>query len=123
MSEPAAPWRWLVPVLLVAAALAAGILLVARSSDEDPVLRVEIPQGTAARVDRGRSPDLLEDVVTVTEGTTLVVENDDRRIHQVGPVTVAPGATAQATLDSAGTTRVPSTVNVGGQVTFVVRAG
>ncbi len=88
-------------VLLVAVAgllLAGGIAVafgIASPGDRggpapDDVV-VVIPAGTGARVDAGEQVDIVPRRILVPVGGALVLENQDDRVHTIGPYAVGPG--------------------------------
>lgn len=118
------PWRW-VPAVMGALllALAAGLLVVAASRSPDDragEYRVEIPAGTAARVDRGEPVELIPADLQLRKGTTFVVVNDDERLHEVGPFTVRAGETLSYDFDDYGTFVGTCTVHPSGQVSITI---
>jgi plastocyanin len=118
------PWRWAPAVLgALLLALAAGlvVVMVSRSPDDRAgEYRVEIPAGTAARVDRGEPVELIPADLQLRKGTTFVVVNDDERLHEVGPFTVRAGETLSYDFDDYGTFVGTCTVHPSGQVSITV---
>jgi hypothetical protein len=65
------------------------------------VIELVIPDGTAERIAAGQSvPSIPEEMVFVV-GDTLVVHNNDRSDHQLGPLWVPAGTSASLNLDQA----------------------
>lgn len=63
------------------------------------VVQLVIPAGTAERVAAGEPvPSIPEEMIFVT-GDTLEVKNEDNEVHQLGPLTVPPGAKASMVMD------------------------
>jgi hypothetical protein len=63
------------------------------------VIQLVIPAGTAERVAAGEPvPSIPEDLIFVV-GDTLEVVNQDREVHQLGPLTVPPGASARMAME------------------------
>jgi hypothetical protein len=59
-----------------------------------------IPAGTAEQVSRGESPpDIPEEMVFVV-GDVLKVKNEDSTDHELGPLWIPSGSSAQMTLDN-----------------------
>lgn len=80
-----------------------GAYLIQREDyDRAPtVIQLVVPSGTAARVSAGEPvPSIPEDMVFVV-GDTLEVKNEDIEVHQLGPLTVPPGATARLVMEKA----------------------
>ena len=60
-----------------------------------------IPFGTADQVDEGVYNASLPTSLTFVEGDMLVVKNEDKVAHQLGPLFVPPSTSSVLTLDSA----------------------
>ena len=84
-------------------------------------LVVEVPVGTAARIEAGERVELLPRSLEVAVGDTLEIRNQDVETHQVGPYTVAAGQTVRQTFSSPGTLQGLCTLHPDGQLTIVVR--
>lgn len=65
------------------------------------VFELDIPPGTASRVQLGQPEPSLPDSMTFVVGDLLVVRNRDAVIHQLGPLFIPSGSTASLRLDSA----------------------
>lgn len=78
-----------------------GAFLLLRDKSDHPPGRVEIviPPGTAARVAAGEAPPGIPDGLTFVVGDVLIVTNQDRVVHEVGPIVVPPGSSGSLTLD------------------------
>jgi hypothetical protein len=59
-----------------------------------------IPAGTAERVAAGQAPPSIPANMNFVVGDTLVVVNQDKVDHQLGPLWVPPGASASMNLSS-----------------------
>jgi len=62
-----------------------------------------IPYGTADQVEEGVFNASLPASLTFVEGDMLVVKNEDKVAHQLGPLFVPPSTSSVLTLDSANT--------------------
>ncbi len=60
-----------------------------------------IPAGTAQRVAEGQQPPSIPQGMLFVVGDTLVVENDDSVIHQLGPLWIPAGSSASMQLNVA----------------------
>lgn len=79
-----------------------AFLILKDSSDHVPQhVELIIPAGTAERVAAGDTPPSIPSDMSFVVGDTLVVKNEDKVSHQLGPVWVPPGATASLALDQA----------------------
>jgi hypothetical protein len=58
-----------------------------------------IPAGTAEQVERGESPPDIPEEMTFVVGDTLLVKNEDDVDHELGPLWIPPGTSAQMVLD------------------------
>ncbi|MBK8417285.1 hypothetical protein [Candidatus Villigracilis saccharophilus] len=65
------------------------------------VVELVIPDGTAERVARGETPPALPDSMTFVVGDTLLVRNEDKTDHELGPLWIPAGTSASLALDSA----------------------
>jgi len=65
------------------------------------VVELEIPLGTAARVESGESVPSLPTSMAFVVGDTLLVRNHDSANHQLGPLFIPAGSSASLKLDSA----------------------
>ncbi len=72
------------------------------SYDRNPrQIELVIPPGTAERVAAGEKEPTIPDQLVFVKGDVLVVRNEDRVSHQIGPVWVPPGATGSLTMAEA----------------------
>jgi hypothetical protein len=80
----------------------ASFVLLRDKSDRAPQrIELVIPTGTARQVAAGQAvPSIPANMVFVV-GDTLVVKNEDSVSHQLGPIWVPPGASANLNLDQA----------------------
>ena len=62
-------------------------------------IEITIPEGTAQKVAQGESPPTIPDEMTFVLGDTLVVINEDRTDHELGPLWIHPGTSASLQLD------------------------
>jgi plastocyanin len=77
------------------------------------VVRVVVPPG-------GPTGSLVPERLAVRVGDSLVIENRDRRQHQVGPYVVGAGQTLRQTFADPGTYIGVCTVNASGRIEIVV---
>lgn len=81
----------------------------------------EIPEGTAARMERGEPvADVFPERMAASVGDTYIVVNRDDATHQLGPIVVRGGETAEITFYQAGTYVGACTVGDHDTVTIVV---
>lgn len=64
------------------------------------VVELVIPNGTAERVSRGEAPPTIPDSMTFVIGDTLLVKNDDKADHELGPLWIPSGSSASLSLDT-----------------------
>jgi hypothetical protein len=64
------------------------------------VVELVIPDGTAERVARGETPPTIPDSMTFVLGDTLLVRNEDKADHELGPLWIPAGTSASLLLDS-----------------------
>jgi plastocyanin len=118
------PWRWapaVIGALLLAVAAGFLVVMVSRSPDDRAgEYRVDIPAGTADRVDRGEMVELIPADLQLRKGSTFVVVNEDTRMHEVGPFTVRAGETLRYQFDDYGTFVGTCTVHPSGQVSITI---
>jgi plastocyanin len=107
-------------VLVALAAVLVVVVVSGSPDDRAGEYRVDIPAGTAARVDRGEMVELIPADLQLRKGTTFVVVNDDERLHEVGPFTVRPGETLRYEFDDYGTFVGTCTVHPSGQVSITI---
>jgi hypothetical protein len=87
--------------LLIGAAINEISFLFLRETARPPkVVELVIPDGTAEEVARGETPPTLPDSMTFVVGDTLVVKNDDKTAHELGPLWIPAGTSASLSLDS-----------------------
>ena len=72
-----------------------------RIARQPETIELVIPAGTAARVASGEPVPTIPDEMDFLLGDTLLVVNEDIVDHQLGPVWVPPGTSAQLSLDEA----------------------
>lgn len=65
------------------------------------VIEIVIPNGTAEQVARGETPPTIPDSMTFVVGDTLVVKNNDTANHELGPLWIPAGTSANLYLDAA----------------------
>jgi len=116
-------WRWIATLALamIAASVAAfrGSIL----REEARRLVIVIPAGTAERLAAGdvssAPPHRIELVLGVQD--VLIIRNEDKVWHQVGPFRVAPGHTLIQRFWRPGTVRQSCTMTASQEVEIVVR--
>lgn len=101
-------WAAVAAIAVVAAAVMAVIVWGARNDGARVTIRV--PEGTAARVERGEDPGLVGEVVWLRVGDRVTLVNDDVVLHQLGPLAAAPGERARVTFDDQ--TRIDGTTTL-----------
>lgn len=104
----------LVPLAIVAVVAFAG------DGDEPIQYVIDVPAGTGARIDAGESIQLMPPVLELNVGDQLLVNNEDDRIHTVGPFTVRPGESLVQVFNEPGIIEGACTLNPGQGVEIVV---
>lgn len=95
----------LIIVLLVSFALAAGFNELAfafqrEAFDRSPeIISIEIPRGTAEKVEKGETPPEIPADLTFVVGDTLEVVNKDTVAHQLGPLFIPAGTAARMVME------------------------
>jgi hypothetical protein len=93
-------------VLVISFALAAGFNELAfafqrEAFDRAPdKITIEIPRGTAERVERGETPPEIPADLTFVVGDTLEVVNKDTVSHQLGPLFIPAGTAARLLMEN-----------------------
>jgi hypothetical protein len=64
-------------------------------------IELVIPAGTAAKIEAGEPVPAIPDEMTFVLGDTLVVRNEDKVDHQLGPLWIPPQRNASLVLDAA----------------------
>jgi hypothetical protein len=64
------------------------------------VVELVIPDGTAERIARGETPPSIPASMTFVVGDTLMVKNEDKANHELGPLWIPAGSSASLLLDS-----------------------
>ena len=86
--------------LLIGAAINEISFLFLRETTRAPkVIELVIPDGTAEKVARGETPPTIPDSMTFVVGDTLLVKNNDRSAHELGPLWIPAGTSASLHLD------------------------
>jgi hypothetical protein len=65
------------------------------------VIQLDIPAGTAVRVESGEAIPSIPDSMTFVMGDVLMVRNRDIVSHQLGPLFIPAGSSASLRLDAA----------------------
>jgi hypothetical protein len=63
------------------------------------VITLVIPEGTADEVARGEQPPGIPSNMSFVVGDTLIVKNDDKVEHQLGPLWIPANTSARMSLD------------------------
>lgn len=88
--------------LLIGVALNEITFLFLRETARAPkVIEIVIPEGTAAQVARGETPPTIPDSMTFVVGDTVLVKNNDTADHELGPLWIPAGTSANLLLDDA----------------------
>lgn len=74
-------------------------LLTKNTERETEDFIIEIPEGTAERIEKGYSVPSIPESMVFFEGDRIIVENNDMVSHQLGPVWVPSGTTGVLTLE------------------------
>jgi hypothetical protein len=71
-----------------------------QANDRQPqTVELVIPAGTAQQIAAGESNSAIPAELTLVLGDTLLVRNEDRVDHQIGPVWVPPGLSASLEME------------------------
>lgn len=73
--------------------------LLKESNRAPETVELVIPEGTAEKVSRGESPPDIPEEMTFVVGDVLLVKNEDSTDHELGPLWIPSGTSAQMTLD------------------------
>lgn len=89
--------------ILVGALISELTFLFLRTAEDraPQVVELDIPPGTAAKIDRGEPESSLPASMSFVVGDTLLVHNRDSANHQLGPLFIPAGASASLKLDAA----------------------
>ena len=112
----------LVAIVLVAVVLGGAIWLVAANGsggDPDPQV-VTVPAGTGEEVAASNDFALVGSVIRLEPGQELVLENDDVRLHGLGPLSAAPDETVRQTFATEGRYVGSTSLRSDGRVTILV---
>ncbi len=92
-------WSMLAGLLIGVVVSELSFYLLDDGSTRPPTLvQIDIPQGTAARIARGQANANLPASMTFVVGDTLRVTNYDSVVHQLGPLLIPAGSSAQMNL-------------------------
>lgn len=124
--SPAAPSRRravtiaaIVALVLVPVAIAA-VIVFAGDGEEATQYVIDVPAGTGERLDAGENIQLMPPVLELNVGDQLLVNNEDDRIHTVGPFTVRPGESLVQVFSEPGIIEGACTLNPDQGVQIVV---
>lgn len=84
-------------------------------------IEIVVPEGTQDQMDSGEEIVLFPRRLEVAVGDRIIISNDDRASHQVGPYIVGPGQEIVQTFSSPGIIEGICTLHPSGEVTIVVR--
>jgi len=102
------PWIAVAVFLVIALAVGGVIVAVATMGGEDPPAREArthryvVPAGTGDLIAEGKAKDLVPELMHANVGDTLLLVNEDDRVHVVGPFSVRPGETFEFVFPNAG---------------------
>ncbi len=82
---------------------------------------IRVPEGTAAAVQRGEDPGLVDEVLVLRVGDRVALVNDDTVLHQLGPLAAGPGERTRMTFEDQVRIDGSTTLRPSGTVTIVVR--
>lgn len=105
--------------LLLAVALALLVWVIGSLQPEEIV--VDIPPGTAARMEAGEQVQLLPRILEVSVGDRLEIHNRDTVTHEIGPYLLSSGRSLRQTFTSPGTIEGYCSLHDSGAITIVVR--
>jgi len=71
------------------------------TSRQPKIIELVIPLGTAERVSAGEEEPAIPEEMVFVAGDTLVVRNEDKQDHQLGPLYIPAGASASLMMDQA----------------------
>ncbi len=90
----------LLGVLLAAVTTEVAYQVLKRENRAPQQIELVIPAGTAKGIARGETPPTIPEDLSFVVGDTLVVVNQDRIDHQLGPLWIPAGTSASLYLDS-----------------------
>jgi hypothetical protein len=86
--------------LLIGVAVSEVPFLFLRETARPPrEIVLTIPAGTSDQIARGEQPPSIPENMTFVVGDTLVVKNEDRVDHKLGPLWIPANSSAQLSLD------------------------
>lgn len=92
----------LLSVILVWVGSEVAFYLLKENTDRAPeTIELTIPDGTAEQIAVGQAVPSIPDEMVFVLGDTLVVKNNDRVNHQLGPLWIPPKSQASLVLDTA----------------------
>lgn len=81
---------------------------------------IDIPLGTAALIEKDQGGDVIPELITLQEGDSLVLVNNDEEGHRVGGLFVSEKSTVRAKFKDPGTYSYFCSVHPSGQTVFEV---
>lgn len=109
-----------VAVVALVAVIATVLLTVGTRKPEGFDYVVIVPAGTSERVARGEELDLMPHDVKLRVHDSIVIDNRDTQVHNVGPFFVRPGERFRYEFDEAGRYVGGCTVDPSGSITITV---
>ena len=105
MASPRVIIRRILISLLIGLVLGAAIneitfLFLRQTARPPQEIKLVIPDGTAERVANGESPPAIPKSMIFVVGDTLIVRNEDKTDHQLGPLWIPAGSSASLSLDA-----------------------
>ena len=105
---------------LLSVSLLVGMYVAPRAAAAQTI-EIVVPEGTQAQMESGEEIVLFPRRLEVAVGDQIIITNDDRSSHQVGPYVVGPGQEIVQTFSSPGIIEGICTLHPSGEVTIVVR--
>lgn len=105
---------------LLSVTLLVGMYVAPRAAAAQTI-EIVVPEGTQAQMESGEEIVLFPRRLEVAVGDQIIITNDDRSSHQVGPYVVGPGQEIVQTFSSPGIIEGICTLHPSGEVTIVVR--
>lgn len=122
------PRRWAARVGVVAGTAAAiwgltaaSLVILGGAVREPEVVEIVIPPGATSGIEAGVNVLQIPRSLSLVAGDELVVRNEDRVTHVVGPLAVAPGATARTVVRTPLAGSFLCTVHPSGRIAFEVQ--
>ena len=120
-SDRRSPMRVLAAFVAAAAVVAAAFIVFAMVRSGPETIAITVPAGTQDRIDAGEPVELIPAVLEVNLGDRIVITNNDRATHVVGPYIVGPLQTIEQQFTYTGRIEGICTLHPSGEVAIVVR--